>query len=158
MENELSNIAEALRSKGLMLATAESCTGGGIAEYCTSVAGSSEWFDCAVVSYSNEAKQKLLGVNSDTLLTYGAVSHEVATEMVTGLLANTNADVGISVTGIAGPGGGSDIKPVGTVYIAWGMKKKPVLVKKFQFAGNREAVRKSSVQAAVTGLVSYLQD
>ena len=158
MENELSNIAEALRSKGLMLATAESCTGGGIAEYCTSVAGSSEWFDCAVVSYSNEAKQKLLGVNSDTLVTYGAVSHEVATEMVTGLLANTNANVGISVTGIAGPGGGSDFKPVGTVYIAWGMQNKAVAVKKFQFSGNREAVRKSSVEAAVTGLVSYLKD
>ena len=78
--------------------------------------------------------------------------------MVTGLLANTNADVGISVTGIAGPGGGSDSKPVGTVYIAWGMKKKPVQVKKFQFSGNREAVRKSSVKAAVTGLVGYLQD
>ena len=158
MEIELSEIAEILKSRGLMLATAESCTGGGIAEYCTSVAGSSEWFDCAVVSYSNEAKQKLLGVNGDTLVTYGAVSHEVATEMVAGLLANTNADVGISVTGIAGPGGGSDFKPVGTVYIAWGMKKKPVQVKKFQFSGNREAVRKSSVEAAVAGLVSYLQD
>ena len=119
MENELSKIAEALRSRGLMLATAESCTGGGIAEYCTSVAGSSVWFDCAVVSYSNEAKQKLLGVNSDTLVTYGAVSHEVATEMVAGLLANTNADVGISVTGIAGPGGGSDLSQ-SVLYISLG--------------------------------------
>ena len=158
MEIELSEIAEILKSRGLMLATAESCTGGGIAEYCTSVAGSSEWFDCALVTYSNEAKNKLLGVKGDTLASYGAVSHEVATEMVAGLLATTNADVGISVTGIAGPGGGSDIKPVGTVYIAWGMKKKPVLVKKFQFSGNREAVRQSSVKAAVVGLVSYLQD
>ena len=158
MENELSEIAEILKSKCLMLATAESCTGGGIAEYCTSIAGSSDWFDCAVVTYSNSAKQKLLGVKEDTLVSFGAVSHEVATEMVTGLIANTDADVGISVTGIAGPGGGTEFKPVGTVYIAWGSREKSVVVRKFQFPGDREAVRKSSVNAAVTGLVSYLQD
>jgi nicotinamide-nucleotide amidase len=158
MEIELSEIAEILKSRGLMLATAESCTGGGIAEYCTSVAGSSEWFDCALVTYSNEAKKNLLGVESDTLASFGAVSHEVATEMVRGLLATTNADVGISVTGIAGPGGGSDLKPVGTVYIAWGMQNKAVVVKKFQFSGNREAVRQSSLKAAVTGLVNYMKE
>ena len=158
MENALSEIAEILRSRSLMLATAESCTGGGIAEFCTSVSGSSEWFDCAIVTYSNAANQKLLGVDTETLATYGAVSHEVATEMVTGLLANTNAEVGISVTGIAGPGGGSDFKPVGTVYIAWVMKTKPVLVKKFQFSGDREGVRQSSIKAAVTGLVNYLKE
>ena len=158
MEIELSEIAEILKSRRLRLATAESCTGGGIAEYCTSVAGSSEWFDCALVTYSNEAKKNLLGVKSDTLASYGAVSHEVATEMVRGLLATTNADVGISVTGIAGPGGGSELKPVGTVYIAWGMQNKTVVVKKFQFSGNREAVRQSSVKAAVTGLVNYLKE
>jgi nicotinamide-nucleotide amidase len=158
MGNELSGIAEILKSKGLMLATAESCTGGGIAEYCTSIAGSSDWFDCAVVTYSNRAKQKLLGVKDETLVNFGAVSHEVATEMVAGLIANTDADVGISVTGIAGPGGGTEFKPVGTVYIAWGGREKSVVVKKFQFPGDRETVRKSSVNAAVTGLVSYLQE
>lgn len=158
MGNELSEIAEILKSKGLMLATAESCTGGGIAEYCTSIAGSSDWFDCAVVTYSNRAKQKLLGVKDETLVNFGAVSHEVATEMVAGLIANTDADVGISVTGIAGPGGGTEFKPVGTVYIAWGGREKSVVVKKFQFPGDRETVRKSSVNAAVTGLVSYLQE
>ena len=116
--NNIENIVvELLIKNKLKLATAESCTGGLIAQKITSVAGASACFDCGVVTYSNEQKQKLLGVSAETLEKFGAVSQQTALEMCKGVKALSNADFGISVTGIAGPGGGTPEKPVGTVWI-----------------------------------------
>ncbi len=110
-------LVDALSERGLVFATAESCTGGLVAKRVTDISGSSAVFAGGVVTYSNEMKMKLLGVSEETLATHGAVSHETAHEMVRGLLRATGADIGVSLTGIAGPGGGSEEKPVGLVYV-----------------------------------------
>ncbi len=148
MENIENIVCELLRERKLKLATAESCTGGLIAEKITSVPGASECFDCGVVTYSNEQKQKLLGVSADTLEKFGAVSEETALQMCKGVRTLADADFGISVTGIAGPGGGTPDKPVGTVWI--GICGKDVhKAEKFLFSGDRKQVREST---AVTAL------
>src|SRR5215831_857510 len=116
-------VGSRLRRRGLMLATAESCTGGWIAQAVTSVAGSSDWFERGFVTYSNEAKKEMLGVRAATLSRHGAVSEEAAREMASGALKRSGAHVAIAVTGIAGPGGGTREKPVGTVCFAWATKK-----------------------------------
>ena len=113
------SLGERLRAGRDMLVTAESCTGGWIAKAMTDVAGSSEWFDCGMVAYSYEAKQAMLGVRPGTLEEHGAVSRETAVEMVSGALVHSGATLAVAVTGIAGPGGGTADKPVGTVWIAW---------------------------------------
>jgi nicotinamide-nucleotide amidase len=118
MRPKIPQLADALRARGWMLATAESCTGGMIAAACTDLAGSSEWFDRGWVTYSNEAKMQLLGVSEDILDTFGAVSIAVAWAMAQGALLRSQADVAVAITGIAGPGGGSTKKPVGTVVFA----------------------------------------
>lgn len=139
-----------------MLVTAESCTGGWIAKAVTGVAGSSAWFDCGVVAYSYEAKQALLGVHPHTLETHGAVSRECVTEMVSGALANLGGTVAVAVTGIAGPGGGSEDKPVGTVWIGWKRRGGYAAAEVFHFAGDRDAVRRQTVAKAFEGLLALL--
>lgn len=141
-------IIEKLIEKGITVATAESCTGGMIAAAVTDVPGASAIFGYGMVTYSNEAKQKILGVKEATLASYGAVSEETAYEMAKGLKEVSRADCAVSVTGIAGPDGGSTKKPVGLVYmgLAWGEK---VYVKKNFFQGSREAIRKQTVATAL---------
>ncbi|MBS0575605.1 MAG: CinA family protein [Proteobacteria bacterium] len=146
------SVGAALLARGWKLATAESCTGGWIAKSITDVAGSSEWFVGGVVAYRNAVKQGLLGVRIDTLAEHGAVSRECAVEMVAGVLDRIGADVAVAVTGIAGPGGGSADKPVGTVWIAWQQRDGEVRAERFRFAGERDAVRRQAVAAGLRGL------
>ncbi|MCD9031611.1 CinA family protein [Luteimonas sp. Y-2-2-4F] len=134
------------------LVTAESCTGGWIAKVMTDVAGSSAWFDCGMAVYSYEAKQALLGVRPQTLESEGAVSRETALEMVSGALVRSGASVAVAVTGIAGPGGGTPDKPVGTVWIAWKRRGGYPRATLFGFDGDRGAVRRQTVEAALRGL------
>ncbi len=156
MDNELFELAQQLgqllNSKGKKIATAESCTGGWIAQMITEVSGSSAWFDRGFVTYSNAAKRQMLGVKSETLDKFGAVSVQTATEMVTGTLAHSDADCAIAVTGIAGPDGGTAEKPVGTVFIAWADKNKDVKVVQKKLMGNRHQIRRQTVKIALEGL------
>lgn len=156
MESELFELAEQLgrklKANGKTIATAESCTGGWIAQTITDVPGSSAWFDRGFVTYSNAAKMQMLGVSPQTLENYGAVSSETATEMAAGALAHSDADVAVAVTGIAGPDGGTPEKPVGTVFIAWADKNGAVKVAKKQFAGNRRQIRAQTVRGAIEGI------
>ena len=140
-------IGEFLCSKSLTISTAESCTGGMVASKLIGYPGISEVFKEGAITYSNEAKIKRLGVNKETLENFGAVSYETAVEMAQGIAREACTDIGISTTGIAGPGGGTNEKPVGLVYIAIKIKNKTV-VKKFMFDGNREHVRyKATISA-----------
>ena len=148
------DVGETLRAQRQTLVTAESCTGGWIAKTVTDIAGSSEWFDCGIVAYSYEAKQALLGVNPSTLEAHGAVSRETAIEMVSGALVHSGAGMAIAVTGIAGPGGGTHDKPVGTVWIGWKRRGGYPRAEVFHFDGDREAVRRQTVAAALQGLRS----
>jgi nicotinamide-nucleotide amidase len=130
-------LGERLRDAREHLVTAESCTGGWIAKCMTDIAGSSDWFDCGMVAYSYEAKQALLGVRPQTLENFGAVSRETVIEMVSGALVNSGASVAVAVTGIAGPGGGSADKPVGTVWIGWKRRGGYARAETFHFDGDR---------------------
>lgn len=145
-------VAGLLVRRGIMLATAESCTGGWIAKTLTDIPGSSAWFDCGVAAYSYEAKQALLGVRPQTLEHAGAVSEETAVEMVSGALARFGAGLAVAVTGIAGPDGGTPEKPVGTVWCAWKRRGGYAKAELFHFAGDREAVRRHTVAAALRGV------
>jgi len=138
-----------------ILVTAESCTGGGVAAAITEVAGSSAWFDRAFVTYSNDAKQQMVGVKAETLSEFGAVSEPVVFEMVQGALANSAATVGVSISGIAGPSGGSDEKPVGTVCFAWADKSGWLHIETKHFSGNRGEVREQAVEYALQTLKEY---
>ncbi|MEQ1622169.1 MAG: nicotinamide-nucleotide amidase [Methylococcales bacterium] len=157
MENDLLVLADQLgqylKARNQTIATAESCTGGWIAECITSVAGSSTWFDRGFVTYSNNAKQQMLGVRAETLEKFGAVSQETASEMVAGALAHSEADCALAVTGIAGPDGGSSDKPVGTVYIAWQTRNQPITAIRSQYSGNRQQIRKQTVITAIEGVI-----
>ena len=159
-EQELTDLAEqlgqCLTAKGLKLASAESCTGGWLAKIITDIPGSSAWFTGSVVSYSNEAKQSLLGVKQSTLNEYGAVSGETVLEMSDGVFSHTDADVAVSISGIAGPGGGSEDKPVGLVWLSWGKRDKTVFANPFNFSGDRETVRKQSIKQALNSLLDLL--
>lgn len=150
------SLGEQLRAGRDMLVTAESCTGGWIAKAMTDVAGSSEWFDCGMVAYSYEAKQAMLGVRPGTLEEHGAVSRETAVEMVSGALVHSGATLAVAVTGIAGPGGGTADKPVGTVWIAWKRRAGYTHAELFHFEGDRDAVRRCTVMAALKGLEPLL--
>ena len=141
-------LAQALRRRQWRLATAESCTGGLIAAACTSLAGSSDWFDRGFVTYSNEAKTDMLGVDPALLREHGAVSEAVACAMVAGALQRSQAQLALAVTGIAGPAGAVPGKPVGTVWLAWGTKQS-VQVERLQLDGDRAAVRGATVVAAL---------
>lgn len=135
------------------LVTAESCTGGWIAKTLTDIAGSSAWFECGLAAYSYEAKQALLGVNPNTLEQHGAVSRETVIEMVSGALVHSGATLAVAVTGIAGPSGGTDDKPVGTVWVAWKRRGGYPHAEVFHFDGDRESVRRQTVAAALRGLL-----
>jgi len=155
--NELSQtIAAICVEHGATLATAESCTGGWVAKALTDVAGSSAWFECGVVTYSYEAKESLLGVRTETLAQHGAVSRECVVEMVAGALARFGATVAVAVTGIAGPTGGMPDKPVGTVWIGWKRRGGYAHAELFKFDGDREAVRRQTVAAALRGVQKIL--
>ncbi len=140
----------------LMLATAESCTGGWVSMAITTVAGSSDWFDRGFVTYSNRSKEELLGVSAATLNAHGAVSEAVAVEMVRGAIEASRAQVAVSVTGIAGPGGGSEDKPVGTVCFAWAAPPGMIVSRTRRFSGDRAEVRRQSVIEALQGLLAVL--
>ncbi len=146
--------------KNWSLATAESCTGGLIAAACTDLAGSSAWLECGFVTYSNAAKTALLGVETALIEAHGAVSEPVARAMALGALAHSRAQVSVAVTGIAGPGGGTAAKPVGTVWLAWclpGQTATQCATQCCHFAGDRAAVRTATVQHALSGLLARLQ-
>ncbi len=149
-------VGEALKARKLMMSAAESCTGGWIGQAVTMVPGSSTWFDRGFVTYTNEAKQEMLGVSADTLKSFGAVSAETVREMVAGALARSRARIAVAVSGIAGPDGGSSAKPVGTVLLAWGEKGGAITAQSMHFQGDRDAVRRQSVIAALEGLLAAI--
>ena len=145
-------VADHLRRDGRTLATAESCTGGWIAKAVTDLPGSSDWFGYGLVTYSNEAKQELLGVPTATLVEHGAVSEATVRAMAEGALRQGGADVAVAVSGVAGPGGGSEDKPVGTVWFAWAVMDGGglrTLARVERYAGDREAVRRQTVATAL---------
>jgi len=146
-------LAQALRTRGWKIATAESCTGGLIAAACTAVAGSSDWFERGFVTYSNEAKAESLGVPMVLIKTHGAVSAEVARAMAEGALAHSHATLAIAVTGIAGPGGATPGKPVGTVWVALAQAGQPTQVELLTLGGNRAEVREQTVHHALKRLL-----
>ena len=148
---------EILLARGWRLATVESCTGGWISQTVTSLAGSSDWFECGLVTYSNTSKASLAGVAGSLISRYGAVSAEVAEAMASGALERTDASVALSVTGIAGPGGGSEEKPVGTVYMAWQFPGRNAVSERFHFHGDRKAVRRQTVATALSELARLAQ-
>lgn len=149
-------LAEALKSKHWRLAAAESCTGGWIAKCCTDMAGSSDWFERGFVTYSNDAKRELLGVDPMVLESEGAVSRAVAEQMAQGAIGRAGVNASLAVTGIAGPDGGSPDKPVGTVWFAWSVAGLHTTSKLCHFEGDRMDVRQQSVLEALEGLLSFL--
>jgi len=151
-------LGKLLQQQGLMLTTAESCTGGYIAQMITAVADSSHWFERGFVTYSNEAKMEMLGVSADTLAEQGAVSSAVVMEMALGALKHSHAHISVSVSGIAGPSGGSVAKPVGTVCFAIASGDKGVQIYTRHFPGDRQAVREASVEFALRELYDYVSD
>ena len=156
VESQVQALAEHLIARGERLACAESCTGGLIAKLCTDLAGSSVWFERGLVTYSNQAKHELLGVSEAVFETAGAVSERCARAMVQGLLRHSPADWGVAVTGIAGPGGGSADKPVGTVWIAWAQRGQHAQTRLIVFPGDRAAIREQTAATALAGLVERL--
>jgi nicotinamide-nucleotide amidase len=149
-------VGSELKRRKLMLTTAESCTGGWIAEAVTMIPGSSEWFERGFVTYTYISKREMLGVMEGTLAKHGAVAEEVVLEMAAGALSRSHAQVAVSVSGIAGPGGGTPEKPVGTVCFAWGMKDGKLRAGTKHFPGDREAVRRASVGHALKGVLALL--
>ena len=152
----VAKLSAALLARGWTMAAAESCTGGWIAKCCTDRAGSSAWFERGFVTYSNAAKRELLGVAGDVLERAGAVSEAVARSMAEGALRNSRAEVALAVTGIAGPDGGAPDKPVGTVWFGWAVAGEATLTVCRRFEGDREAVRRQTVRAALEGLLERL--
>jgi len=154
--NELAlKVGAALKERGLLLVTAESCTGGWVAMEATAIPGSSDWFERGYVTYSNAAKRESLGVAEDTLVRHGAVSEETAREMALGALKHSRAQVALAITGVAGPTGGSRGKPVGTVCFAWA-QGSTISSETRRFEGDRESVRRQSVVRALQGVLELL--
>lgn len=158
MDLELARLSETvgriLKERALTLATAESCTGGWVAQVLTHTAGSSAWFDRGFVTYSNAAKVELLDIAEEILGAHGAVSRPTAEAMARGALCRSSADLSIAITGVAGPGGGSSEKPVGTVCFAWGWRNRSIHSEIRYFAGDREQVRRQAVVHALSGLLA----
>jgi len=147
------NLGTLFIQRGWTLTTVESCTGGGLAYAITSISGSSDWFERSFVTYSDTAKQEMVDVKTQTLQQYGAVSKQTAIEMAAGGLAHSHATVSLSITGIAGPSGGSVDKPVGTVWIAWVGKQHSMQTQHYVFQGNREAIREQAIREALYSLL-----
>jgi nicotinamide-nucleotide amidase len=158
IEQAAADLARLLHEKGLRMVTAESCTGGWVAQALTGVVGSSEWFDRGYVTYSNASKQQMLGVSSDTLEAYGAVSEQTVAEMTAGALANSGVDAALAISGIAGPGGGSEQKPVGTVFFAWQLRGEAAVTSREWFEGDRQGVRRQAVVHALMRLHRLIRD
>jgi nicotinamide-nucleotide amidase len=156
MEALAKKLGDRLKQRGHKLVTAESCTGGWLAQVITSIPGSSRWFERGFVTYSNESKQELLAVKRETLARCGAVSEETAREMAEGALRQSHAQIAIAITGIAGPEGGTQGKPVGTVWFAWAERGQPTRSALRCFAGDRATVRYEAVKAALEGLLERL--
>lgn len=160
-EEDLDRLAERLGATllagGWVLTTAESCTGGGIAYRVTEVAGSSEWFERGFVTYSNAAKEQMLGVPPTTLDEFGAVSAATVEAMVAGALRHSAANIGVAVSGIAGPGGGSVTKPVGTVWLAWARAGESAVARCITLEGDRRRVRDDSIRVALEGLIELAE-
>ncbi len=150
-------LGQKLHAKGWMLATAESCTGGWVAQVVTAIPGSSAWFDRGFVTYSNRAKQEMLGVNPATLEAHGAVSEETVKEMAAGALAKSAAQISVAISGIAGPGGGSEKKPIGTVCIGWDTAGASPHSTTCRLSGDREEIRSRAVAAALRGLIELIE-
>jgi len=153
----MAELADLLTARAYKMASAESCTGGWLAKAATDLAGSSGWFDRGLVTYSNQAKHEVLAVSESTLDQYGAVSQETVHEMVAALLSVKSVSLGVAISGIAGPGGGSADKPVGTVWLAWKMLQQPIISKRYNFKGDRQQVRLQATIEAVAGLISLLK-
>ena len=152
-------VVDKCREKNYKLSIAESCTGGLISSIITSVPGSSDIFDCSFITYSNDSKSKFLGVSENTLSLFGSVSKEVVVEMANGLMIKTNSDIFLAISGIAGPGGGSNDKPEGLVWISYGLKKQSIKPFKHQFGAlGREKVREKSAIKSLEYLKSLLED
>jgi len=149
-------VGEALKAQGLMLATAESCTGGWVAQAVTAVPGSSQWFERGFVTYTYISKREMLGVSQDTLGAHGAVSEPTVREMVTGALANSHAQIAVAISGTAGPDGGTAQKPVGTVCFAWAVKNGEPKSATLHFPGDRDGVRRAAVKTALEGVLELL--
>lgn len=148
-------LGQALACRGEQVTTAESCTGGGVAEAITRIAGSSAWFEAGYITYSNAQKTRQLGVPEALFDSVGAVSDEVVRAMAAGARRHSGARYAVAVSGVAGPGGGSPNKPVGTVWIAWGDDERQ-FSRRYQFAGDRCAVRRQTVEAALQGLIALV--
>lgn len=160
MDQALFELAErvgrALKARGAWLVTAESCTGGWVSKILTDVPGSSGWVERGFVTYTNIAKQEMLGVREETLREHGAVSEATVREMAAGALVHSHADVSLAISGIAGPGGATPYKPVGTVWLAWAARDGGVRSRHALYTGDREAVRRQAVTAALEGILELL--
>lgn len=156
LDAAVAGLTDQLVASGYRVAVAESCTGGWIAKSLTDLAGSSQWFEAGVVCYSNAAKQRLVGVNAETIDRHGAVSEATAAELARGAAARTGADAAIAVTGIAGPSGGTPDKPVGLVWFGWCAPDGTVTTAHEVFKGDRDAVRRQTVAAALGGMTQIL--
>jgi nicotinamide-nucleotide amidase len=153
LETLAAQVGELLKANGQKLATAESCTGGWVAQCLTAVAGSSEWFERGFVTYSNIAKSEMLGVTASTLIAHGAVSEAVAAAMAAGALRHSHADWALAITGVAGPGGGSPAKPVGTVCFGWAATDGRLDAQTIHFGGDRQSIRAQAVAHALAGIL-----
>jgi nicotinamide-nucleotide amidase len=153
----LSNLTTLLLERGLIITTAESCTAGLVSKLLTDQAGSSQWFDRGFVTYSNQSKQEMLGVQAQTLAQFGAVSKETVKEMAQGALHNSAAHVAVAISGIAGPDGGTGEKPVGTVWFAWADNTGRKHAEMKLFSGDRDSVRMQAAEYAIQGMFEFLQ-
>jgi len=158
VEQTVARLARALLARRESLATAESCTGGWVAKVCTDLAGSSGWFERGLVTYSNASKQELLDVSAQTLSQYGAVSEQTVQEMVRGILCHSHAQWGLAISGIAGPGGGSASKPIGTIWIAWAGPEGWLVKRSYWFDGERDEVRRQATETALCVLCERLRE
>ena len=156
MTEVLDKVSKKLHENNLSLVSVESCTGGWVAKQITDLAGSSTIFDRGFVTYSNQAKQEMLGVSKETLDNYGAVSEQVVAEMVLGALKNSQADIALSISGIAGPGGGTAEKPVGTVCFGWMKRGGKAVVKTLLIEGDRDKIRKRAVEFSLEGVIKQI--
>ena len=152
------NLGQALTERCLMLVSAESCTGGWIGQTVTGIAGSSTWYERGFITYSNLSKQEMLGVSKQTLDRYGAVSEQIAKEMAAGAICRSHAQIGMSVTGIAGPDGATEAKPLGMVCFGWAVKDGLACSEVYYLKGDRESIRRQAVAIALQGAIDLLHD
>jgi len=155
-KNPVAQLVNQLSKRRLTVCTAESCTGGLIAKQLTDIAGSSSWFECAFITYSNDAKHSMLSIDENLIESSGAVSQPVVNAMAEGALSKSTAKIAISTSGIAGPDGGTSEKPVGMVWIAWAATNYETESQCFYFKGNRESIRNQAAEAAITGCVKFI--